>query len=73
MFIVLEMQKLDKDTLAILPANTYESQAEADSKYHAILSVAAISSVWKHSAVMLDENGTPLKYDCYIHLPESAE
>lgn len=73
MFIVLEMQKLDENTLAILPANTYESQAEADSKYHAILSVAAVSSVWKHSAVMLNEDGTPMKYDCYVHIPEAAE
>ena len=73
MFIVLEMQKLDENTLTILPANTYESQAEADSKYHAILSVAAVSSVWKHSAVMLNEDGTPMKYDCYVHIPEAAE
>lgn len=70
MFIVLEMQKLDEETLAILPANTYNTKAEAESKYYAILSAAAVSSVWKHSAVLLNEDGTPLKYDCYVHIPE---
>ncbi len=73
MYTVLEMQKLDENTLAILPANTYNTRNEAESKYYAILSAAAVSTVWKHSAIMLNEDGTPLKYDCYIHLPESTE
>ncbi len=70
MFIVIEMQKLDENTLAILPANTYNTRDEAESKYHAILSTAAISNVWKHSAILLDEDGVPLAYNCYVHLPE---
>ena len=68
MYIVLEMQKLDETNLAILPANTYDTREAAESKYHAILSVAATSSVWKHSAILLNEDGAPLLYQCYTHI-----
>ncbi len=72
MFIVLEMQKLDENTLAILPVNTYETLAAADNKYYTILASAAISNVWKHSAIMMNEDGSPIKFQCYTHIPDTA-
>lgn len=70
MYIVLEVQKLNAETLTILPANQYNTLAEADSKYHAILSVASVSNVPIHSAIILGEDCTPVKYESHRHFAE---
>lgn len=59
MIIILELQKTG-NTLAHL-LTTHESREEAEQKYHAVLSAAAVSSVAVHSAVMLDDTGHQLK------------
>lgn len=70
MYIVLEVQKLDATTLVILPANTYNTMEEADSKFYAILSAAAVSSVPIHSAIILNEEGSPIRYESYRHMAQ---
>lgn len=49
---------------------TYDSRAEAESKYHAVLSFAAVSAVEIHSAVILTSTGHLLAAQCYDHRPE---
>lgn len=64
MFIVIEIQT--DATVSVLPfAFTDRQQAEA--KYHQLLGVAAVSSVPKHGAVMLNDAGLFLKSECYEH------
>lgn len=71
MYFVLEIQIGETGT--ILPF-TFDNLADAEAKYHAILSVAAKSSVPKHSAVLMAENGITLKQESYFHEePEEAE
>lgn len=65
MIIILELQKTG-DSLAHL-LTTHESRDEAESKYHAVLSAAAVSSVETHSAVMLDDTGRWIKGETYHH------
>lgn len=48
---------------------TYDSRAEAESKYHTILSFAAVSTVEIHSAVILTSAGHLLAAQCYDHRP----
>lgn len=65
-YIVLETQTNSDGTLGTL-INDYDDQNKAESKYHAILSAAAISTLPKHSAFLLTDAGRLLKSDVYIH------
>lgn len=64
MYIVLEIQT--STTVATL-VNSYEDRNQAESKYHQILTAAALSSVPKHSAVLMNDEGQTIKSETYIH------
>lgn len=61
MYIVLEIQ----DTAVLV--NSYDTRNEAENKYHTILAYAAVSSVEMHAAVMLNEDGSFVKSECFEH------
>lgn len=65
MFIVMEIQTGTEQVSTLI--NTYSDRNLAESKYHDILRAAAVSSVYKHGAVMLTDEGVRLKSECYIH------
>ena len=46
---------------------TYDNINEAESKYHLILSVAAVSSVELHAVALLNGTGFCLKHESYTH------
>ena len=71
-YIVLELQTNRDDTLGSLVWN-FPTLPQAESKFHAILSAAAISSVPIHSAVILDEHGENIAYASYDHPIEESE
>ena len=76
MFIILETQTyLDGNVGTLI--NPYINQNEAESKYHAILSAAAVSNVPRHTAFMLTDDGYVIKSECYKHEvepePETTE
>lgn len=64
MYIVLEIQT--SNTVATI-VNSYEDRNQAESKYHQILTAAALSSVPKHSAVLMNDEGQTIKSETYIH------
>ena len=64
MYIVVEIQT--SNTVATL-VNSYEDRNQAESKYHQILTAAALSSVPKHSAVLMNDVGQTIKNETYIH------
>ena len=66
MFIVIELQK-NKDGAVANIVTDHATQAEAESKYHAILASAAVSEIPVHSAVLVSEEGFPLMHHCYKH------
>ena len=68
MFIVIEVQANVNNTAATL-VSTYSDveKASAESQYHTILSSAAISNVYNHSAFMLTDDGRLLRSECYHH------
>lgn len=72
MFIVIEMQT-NGTTTSVLPVTTFQTLNEAEAKYHQILSIAAVSSVEKHTAIVIDENGTVFDNKCYYHGVEPSE
>jgi len=64
MYIVVEIQtSITVSTLV----NSYEDRNQAESKYHQILTAAALSSVPKHSAVLMNDEGQTIKSETYIH------
>lgn len=69
MYFVLEIQ-INGETGSILPFS-FDNQPDAEAKYHAILAVAATSTVPKHSAVLMAENGITLKQESYFHEVEA--
>lgn len=73
MFFILETQVNKDGTGAILPANTRMDRNEAEAVYHQILAVAAVSNVYKHGAIILDEEDFPIMYNAYTHDIEEEE
>lgn len=66
MYIVLELQT-NKDGSVGSLINNYSQLDQAESKYHAILSSAAISNVPVHTAVIMDEYGMDVRSQSYKH------
>lgn len=64
MYAVLELQK--NDTLAAL-VDTYLDRAQAEQRYHTVLSYAAVSPVLTHTVLLINDEGRILKQDSYIH------
>ena len=64
MYIVVEIQT---STTVSTIVNSYEDRNQAESKYHQILTAAALSSVPKHSAVLMNDVGQTIKNETYIH------
>ena len=67
-YIVIEIQKTD--TVATL-VNAYDDRNDAYSKYYAVLSAAAKSSVPLHSAVILTDEGNKLESKYFNHEEEA--
>ena len=66
MYIVIELQKSGDGAVSNL-VTSHSSLGEAESKYYSILASAAVNSVPVHSAVILSEEGFPVKHMCYKH------
>ena len=64
-YYVLELQT--DVTGACIPWS-FGSLREAESKFYAILSAAALSTVRRHGAVLLTEEGFVLKQEVFTHL-----
>ena len=67
MYIVMEIQT---STTTATIVTQHSTRQEAESKFHQVLSAAAVSAVPVHTAVMLDEEGFPVRPpECYKHTP----
>ena len=72
-YYVIEIQTYENGTSTIVtPINEYENRQEAESKYHAILAVAATSKVAMHTAVLMTETGRALMSQFYEHVTGMA-
>ena len=66
MFIVTEIQTYTDGTVGTI-VNSYESQQQAESRYHTVLAAAAVSNLPKHAVILFTEEGFPMLYQCYRH------
>ena len=65
LFIVIEVQS--DGTTASTIVNSYTDRNQAESKFHQILTAAALSNVPIHSAVLMTDRGKTLKTETYTH------
>ena len=68
-YIVIELQKSASGTVSNI-VTQHETRDDAESKYHQILGVAAVSDVYQHSAVLLTDTGIEIMHQCYTHVDE---
>ena len=65
-YIVVELQKNAEGVVSNL-VTAHNTLAEAESKYYTILASAAINDVPVHSAIIVSDEGFPVKHQCYKH------
>lgn len=66
-YIIIEIQKSNTGTVAIVPPASYTDQQIAEQAYHTALAAAAVSDVNVHSVIMLKDDGTLVKKETYYH------
>lgn len=69
-YIVIELQESADGQVANI-VTSHDTVNEAESKYHAILSAAAVSSVPVHSAIMVNSHGGYINSQSYDHTGET--
>lgn len=73
MYTVIETQTNDQGHTTVVPAVTYNTLNEARAKFHTILAAAAVSSVPRHAAIILDDQCITMARECYEHGDTSSE
>lgn len=66
-YIIIEIQKSNNGTVAIVPPVSYTELNKAEKAYHQALAAAAVSQVNVHSVVMLSDTGERMKGETYYH------
>ena len=64
MFIVIEFQQTAVDAMSTL-VTAYSDRSDAEAKYHTILTTASKTTLLKHGATMLTEDGAYIKSEVY--------
>lgn len=65
-YIVDEIQIYNDGTMGTLQY-TFDNRAEAESKYHGVLSFAAVSTCPVHTAIMFTSSGVLIATQTYYH------
>lgn len=72
-YIVVEIQKSADGSIAVPPIATFDTFFEASARYHSILSVAAVSEVPVHTALILTDVGQEIALDTFNHVDVTVE
>ena len=73
MFVILEIQEATEGATPAMLTSTAETKDAALSKWHDILRFAAVSSLYRHTAIVMQTDGKYLARESYIHEPEPEE
>lgn len=68
-YIVLEIQTSIDNTVSIL-SYQFDNKQEAESKFHLVLSFAAVSQLPCHTAILLTNTGDTYDMKSYKHVTE---
>lgn len=61
-YVVIELQTNKDGTVGNI-VTSHETENEAFSKYHAVLSAAALSELPCHAAMLIQSDGIPVRFD----------
>lgn len=70
-YIIIEIQKSNTGTVAIVPPASYTDKRIAEQAYHTALAAASVSQVDVHSVAMLNDVGERMKGESYYHGQEA--
>ena len=70
-YIVMEIQTFDTGAIST-PTYAYDNRLTAESKYHALLSGAAISALPLHAVVLMTSDGRMVQSQSYRHEVEAT-
>lgn len=65
-YVVIELQTNSDGVLGTLVWH-YTDEMQAQSKYHSVLAAAAISTLPRHAATMLADDGSYIQHQCFEH------
>ncbi len=65
LFVVIELQK-DGNQMGNI-VTTHDTLQDAQHKFHTVAAAAAISTVEKHSVVLLNDDGFPMERTTFEH------
>ena len=68
---VIEIQKSGETVTPLV--QLFEDDAQAKSRYHELLSIAAVSDVPEHSVILVSEEGNYMFHEKYTHETEEVE
>lgn len=71
-YLVIEIQTNADGTVGNL-VYAYDDRNQAESKYHAVLSAAAVSALPMHTCDLIQADGVLLARQCYKHDDEMEE
>lgn len=71
-YVVIELQTAADGEVGNL-VSAHETRNEAEARYHAVLSAAAVSDLSCHAAALLTEEGFALASQCYHHGEVTAD
>lgn len=71
-YLVIEIQTNADGKIGILTFS-YDDRNEAESKYHAVLSAAAISALPMHTCDLIQADGVLLARQSYVHEQATEE
>lgn len=63
-YIVIELQTMDNGSVANI-VTAHDTREQAESKYHLVLSAAAVSALPAHAAALIDSEGGVMESRCY--------
>lgn len=71
-FYIVEVKQLpnaeyEHQVYWVWDADADKARLKAESKYHEVLAVAAISNTMSHAAILFSTEGFPLMNQCYKH------
>lgn len=70
-YIVIEIQRFENGNMST-PAYAYDNLNAAEAKFHSIMASAATSALPRHSAILMSDEGFPLRHESYTHVVEEA-
>lgn len=71
-YLVIEIQTNTDGTVGNL-VYSYDDRNQAESKYHAVLAAAAVSTLPMHTCDLIQADGILLARQCYVHEQEVVE